>query len=138
MILGLEARIYIYWNLLGQSGCKHINFWPTKLTNYQISLVLASIQQKPGISLKQGQLKFYVCQVYGLLKYVYYYEYRTPISFWLFHYTKSDIMPPPCLFIHCSGVVRKNPDMLFASNSKTFVVMYFINRPNPPMLLISS
>ena len=60
------------------------------------------------------------------------------ISFWLFHYMKSDIMPPPCLFIHCSGVVRKNPDMLFASNSKTFVVMYFISRLNPPMLLISS
>ena len=44
----------IYWNLLGQSGCKHISFWPTKLTKLhsQKSLVLASIQWKlyfPGI-----------------------------------------------------------------------------------------
>ena len=89
MILGLEARMHILesaWSVWMQT------YW---FLTYQIdelhsqkSLVLASIQQNPGISLKQGQLKCYVCQVYGLLKYVYYYEYRTPISFWLSHYKK--------------------------------------------------
>ena len=89
MILGLEARMHISESV-----------WSVRMETYQFlayqadelhsqkSLVLASIQQNPGISLKQGQLKCYVCQVYGLLKYVYYYEYRTPISFWLSHYKK--------------------------------------------------
>ena len=49
----------------------------------QRSFVPFSIKQNPGIFLEQGQLKCYPCQVCGLLKHWYYYEYRTLISVWL-------------------------------------------------------
>ena len=90
MILGLEATMHILesaWSVWMQT----YQFLASQTDELQSqkSLVLASIQENPGTSLKQGQLKYCVCQVYGLLKYVHYYESRTPISFWLPHYTKE-------------------------------------------------
>ena len=79
MILGLGARMYILesaWSVRMQTY-RFLVYQTDELLS-QKSLVLASFRQNPGISLKQGQLECYVCQVYGLLKYVYYYEYRTP------------------------------------------------------------
>ena len=89
MILGLEARMHILesaWSVWMQTY--QFLVYQTDTLQSQKSLVLTSIHQNPGISSKQGQLKCYFCQVYGLLKCVYYYEYRTPISFWLYHYTE--------------------------------------------------
>ena len=79
MILGLGARMYILesaWSVRMQTY-QFLVYQTDELLS-QKSLVLASFRQNPGISLKQDQLKCYVCQVHGLLKYVYYYEYRTP------------------------------------------------------------
>ena len=114
MILGLEARMHILesaWSVWVQT----YQFLAHQIDELhsQKSLVLASIQHNPGISLRQGQLKCYVCQVYGLLNYVYYYEYRTPISFWLSHYTKVILCHLAYLYMSLQWCCQKNPDMLF-------------------------
>ena len=100
MILGLEARMHILesaWSVWMQTYQFLAD--QTDELHSQKSLVLASIQQNPEIFLKQGQLKCYFCQVYVLLKYVYYREYRTGISL-----HESDFMPP-CLFVYVTAVV---------------------------------
>ena len=114
MILGLEARMHILesaWSLRMQTY-QFLAYQIDELHS-QKSLVLASIQQNPGISLKQGQLKCYVCQVYVLLKYVYYYEYRTPVSLWLSHYTKVILCHLAYLYKSLQWCCQKNPDMTF-------------------------
>ena len=86
MILGMQARIHILesaW-LAWMQTYEFLAYQSDRLSS-QKSLVPASIQQNPDIFLKQGQLKCYACLVCGLLKYGYYYEYRTPMSIWLFH-----------------------------------------------------
>ena len=124
MILGLEARMHILesaWSVWMQTY-QFLAYQIDELHS-QKSLVLASIQQNPGISLKQGQLKCYVCQVYGLLKYVYYYEYRTPISFWLSHYTKV-ILCHLASFLTCfllESFRKAFSANSIASNSKIFM-----------------
>ena len=108
MILGLEARMHILesaWSVWMQTY-QFLAYQIDELHS-QKSLVLASIQQNPGISLKQGQLKCYVCQVYGLLKDVYYYEIRTPISFWLSHYTKVILCHLAYLYMSLQWCCRK-------------------------------
>ena len=136
MILGLEARMHILesaWSVWMQTY--QFLAYQTDELHSQKSLVLASIQQNPGISLKQGQLKCYVCQVYGLLKYVYYYEYRTPISFWLSHYTKVILCHLACLYMSLQWCCQKKiltcfllesfrkafSDNSIASDSKTYM-----------------
>ena len=77
MNLGLEAKTHISesaWSAWMQTY--QILTYRTDELCSQNSFFSTSIQQNPGISLKEGQLKGYACQVYGPLKYVCYYEYR--------------------------------------------------------------
>ena len=62
MILGLEARMHIsesVWSVWTETY-QFLAYQADELHS-QKSLVLVSIQQNPGISLNQGQLKCYVC-----------------------------------------------------------------------------
>ena len=120
MILGLEVRMHILefaWSLWMQTY-QFLAYQIDELHS-QKSLVLAFIQQNPGTSLKQGQLKCYVCQVYRL----YYYEYKTPISFWLSHYTKV-ILCHLASFLTCfllESFRKAFSANSIASNSKIFM-----------------
>ena len=60
----------------------------------------------------QTCLKCYACQLYGLLKYECYYEYRTPIPVWLCHYWKIILCHIAFYICHRRGVVRKDTNML--------------------------
>ena len=132
MILGLEVRMHILefaWSLWMQTY--QFLAYQTDELHSQKSLVLAFIQKNPGTSLKQGQLKCYVCQVYRL----YYYEYKTPISFWLSHYTKVILCHLACLYMSLQWCCQKKiltcfllesfrkafSDNSIASNPKTFM-----------------
>ena len=132
MILGLEVRMHILefaWSLWMQTY-QFLAYQIDELHS-QKSLVLAFIQQNPGTSLKQGQLKCYVCQVYRL----YYYEYKTPISFWLSHYTKVILCHLACLYMSLQWCCQKKiltcfllesfrkafSDNSIASDSKTYM-----------------
>ena len=145
MNLGLEARMHILvsvWSAWMQTH-QFLVYQTDELCS-QKSLVPACIQLNPGISLKQAQLKCYACQVYGLLKYVYYYEYRTHISVWLL-LQESDFIPP-CLFIYVTAVVLSEKILTrfllesfrkvfsvnsIASNAKTFKYISSSNHPPP-------
>ena len=132
MILGLEVRMHILefaWSLWMQTY-QFLAYQIDELHS-QKSLVLAFIQQNPGTSLKQGQLKCYVCQVYRL----YYYEYKTPISLWLSHYTKVILCHLACLYMSLQWCCQKKiltcfllesfrkafSDNSIASDSKTYM-----------------
>ena len=117
MNLVLEARMNILesaWSAWIQTY-QFLAYWIDKLRS-QRSLVPASIQQNPGISLKQSQLKCYACQVYGLLKYMYYYEYRTPISVWLSHYKKVILCHLAYLYMSLQWCCQKRSCHAFCWN----------------------
>ena len=113
MILGLQARIHMSvsaWSAWMQAY--QFLFYQIDELSSQKSLVPASIQQNPRISLKQGKSKCYASQVYGLPKYGYYYEYRTLISVWMSHYEKVTFCHLAYLYMSPQWCCQKRSDML--------------------------
>ena len=120
MILDLEAWMHISesaWSAWMQTY-QFLTYQTDELSS-QKSLVPASIQKNPGISLKQVQQKYYACQVHGLLKYYHYYiniNMNTELPYpFVCLITRKRLYATLLIYIcHRNGVVRKDPDMLFA------------------------